>query len=130
VVVVPYGRAVVCTGVAERFAADDWRFTVTPPQQTYGGALNAGAARARGAYLTFPGAADTLAPDAFEALVGSLTASGSDFAVGNVTDAAPAKHLVRSEHGRAHEHEREAVTLADAPDALFDVLECNRMFRR
>lgn len=130
VVIVPYGNAADCTGLAEEFAAADWRFTVAPTEQTYGGALNAGARRARGEYLTFPGAADTLPPDAFEVLVGSLAASGSDFAVGNVTDAAPAKHLVRSEHGRAHGRDLNAVTLPDAPDALFDVLESNRMFRR
>lgn len=130
VVVVPYGDAAGCVAVAEGHAAADWRFALASAEQSYAAALNAGARRAKGEYLTFVGAADTLPADAFEVLTGTLHASGSDFVVGNVADAAPAKHLTRSEHARAHERDRIAVTLVDAPDARTDALEGNRLFRR
>ncbi|MGH3359141.1 MAG: bifunctional glycosyltransferase/CDP-glycerol:glycerophosphate glycerophosphotransferase [Nocardioidaceae bacterium] len=130
VVVVPYGRSAGCVAVAEGYSAADWRFAIAPAQDTYGSALNAGARRAMGEYLTFVGAADTLPEDACEVLVGTLQASGSDFVVGNLADAAPAKHLVRSEHARAHRQDRTAVTIADEPDALADTFVGNRLFRR
>lgn len=130
VVVVPYAQAAGCIEVAQTYCAADWRFATAPWQPTYGSALNAGARLAGGEYLTFVGAADTLPTDAFEVLVASLTTSGSDFAVGNLADAAPAKYLTPSEHADAHRRDRAAVTIADAPEALADVFEGNRMYRR
>src|SRR5690625_1170503 len=130
VIVVPYADGAPCERVAAPYCEDDWRFCVAPTTTGYGAALNAGAERAQGYYVTFVGAADTVPPHAFERLVGSIESTGSDFVVGNLHDAAPDKHLVRSEHGPVHRRDRLAVALADAPDALADVHIGNRLFRR
>ena len=130
VVVVPYGDGAACAQIAAAYCEDDWRFGLAQTASGYGAAMNVGARRARGEYLTFVGAADTVPQDAFERLVASLESTGSDFVVGNLRDAAPDKHLVRSEHGHVHRRDRLAVTLPDAPDALADVHEGNRLFRR
>ncbi|MDN5852318.1 MAG: bifunctional glycosyltransferase family 2 protein/CDP-glycerol:glycerophosphate glycerophosphotransferase, partial [Actinomycetia bacterium] len=130
VIVVPYADGAPCERVAAAYCEDDWRFAVAPAASGYGAALNAGARRAQGEYLTFVGATDTVPPYAFERLVGSLESTGSDFAVGNLHDAAPDKHLVRPEHGPVHRRDRLGVALADAPDALADIHVGNRLFRR
>lgn len=129
IIIVPYGDATRCREIAERYAGD-WRCSIARSAGSHGAALNAGARRGRGEYLTFVGAADVVPADAFEQLVDSLSASGSDFAAGNYIDEAPEKYLTRSEHARAHERDRRAVTLTEVPDALTDVFEGNRMFRR
>ena len=129
VIVVPYADGVSCGRVAADFCKDDWRFAVAPPAVGYGAALNAGARRARGDYLTFVGAADTLPSHAFERLVGTLESTGSDFVVGNLHDAAPDKHLVRSEHALVHRRDRRGVALSDVPDALADTHTGNRLYR-
>ncbi|UPK74702.1 bifunctional glycosyltransferase family 2 protein/CDP-glycerol:glycerophosphate glycerophosphotransferase [Nocardioidaceae bacterium SCSIO 66511] len=130
VIVVPYDGGDECAEIAASYGADDWRFGVARPVSGHGAALNAGVARAKGEFITFVGAADTIPPDAFERLVGSLERTGSDLAVGNLHDAAPEKHLIRSEHARAHQRDQSGVVFADAPDALADTYLGNRVFRR
>ncbi|UYM06991.1 bifunctional glycosyltransferase/CDP-glycerol:glycerophosphate glycerophosphotransferase [Solicola gregarius] len=130
VVVVPYGDGEQCAEIAATYGEGDWRFDLAPPAAGYGAALNVGVRHTHGEFLAFTGAADTLPPDALERLVGSLERTGSDFAVGALADAAPEKHLIRSEHARAHRRERLSVEFADAPDALVDLHEGNRLFRR
>lgn len=130
VIIVPYGDGYSCEAVAATYCEDDWRFGLTATASGYAAALNAGARRARGDYLTFVGAADTVPPDAFERMVTTIETTGSDFVVGNLRDAAPDKHLVRSEHAQVHRRERLAARFADVPEALADVHEGNRLFRR
>lgn len=91
---------------------------------------NRGAAAARGTYLAFVDAADTVPPEAFAQLVRTLQRSGSDFALGDT-------RLVRRGRSRrnglpaaVHDLDRVAVSVDDFPPALQDVTLGNRVFRR
>lgn len=117
--------------LARRLAQDDPRIVVVPVGHGgLGATRNRGLERARGTYVTFVDADDIVPPDAFAAMVASLEASGSAFVTGGVErfDATRAwiPGWVRAVHGR----DLQATTLADLPEAMRDILACNRMYRR
>ena len=71
--------------VARAVAAEDERVQLV--EHTHAGlaaARNAGAGLARGEFLAFLDATDTVPPTAYASLVGSLRRTGSDFAAGAV----------------------------------------------
>ena len=70
--------------IAAAFAERDDRFQlVRQPNGGLGNARNTGADRATGDYIAFVDSDDVVVRNAYELLVGSLEATGSDFASGN-----------------------------------------------
>ncbi|MGP7960247.1 glycosyltransferase [Sanguibacter sp. A247] len=117
--------------LARRLAQEDPRITVVAVDHGgLGATRNRGLERARGDYVTFVDADDIVPPDAFSAMVASLEASGSAFVTGGVerfdSTRAWIARWVREVHGR----DRRSTTLAELPEAMRDILACNRMYRR
>ncbi len=116
--------------ILRRRAAKDSRLRVlTQANAGQGAARNLAVAEARGEFLTFCDGDDRVPTDAYAYLVETLRDSGSDFAVGRARrfDATgligPAR--VRGVHGTDRRH----VTAADFPEAMHDLILCNRVFR-
>ena len=85
VVMVDDGSTDGSAAIAERFAERDRRFRlIAQPNGGLGRARNAGVDVANGDHLAFVDSDDVLPHDAYERLLGALTASGSNFASGNV----------------------------------------------
>ncbi|MBT2366922.1 CDP-glycerol glycerophosphotransferase family protein [Streptomyces sp. ISL-10] len=118
--------------IARRFVADDQRFTLVSQENAgLGAARNAGIRRASGEFLAFVDSDDVVPPDAYEKMVGSLDASGSDFATGNV-------HRLRA-GGRTQQSPMFREPMATSRIAthvtrhwalLYDRIACNKVFRR
>lgn len=130
VVAVDDGSTDGCLEILRDYARRDFRVRVlTQANAGQGVARNAGVDVARGEFLTFMDSDDTLPPDAYETMVRGLRATGSDFSVGN---------LRRLRHGElhrmiwsrtVHRQDRLGVTIEDFPNAMQDIIACNRVFR-
>jgi CDP-glycerol glycerophosphotransferase len=117
--------------VARSSAAEDPRFRVlSRPRVGLTASRNTGAQLARGRFLAFLNATDTVPRHAYAELVGSLRRTGSDFAAGSV------RTVIRGRTRRpawatvTHELDRSAQTLPEFPLALHDTNATNRVFRR
>jgi len=130
VIVVPYGDGGAVRDLAARHAAADGRIVVAPDEESsLGSARNAGAARARGAFLGFVHGADTLPPQGIALLVRSLRETGSDFALGKQTFRSPTSRPGTVTQRRVHAERKRQVTVAQFPEALTDTHAENRLFR-
>lgn len=114
------------------YAARDPRFVLlqTHSNGGPGAARNRGIAAATGRYITFLDSDDTIPRTAYEQMVQTLERTGSDFALGAVRRVRHGKRTVPAWTRNVHTVERLAVTIDDFPDAMQDVIACNRMFRR
>ena len=84
VILVDDGATDSSATIAAAFAERDDRFQlVRQPNGGLGNARNTGADRATGDYIAFVDSDDVVVRNAYELLVGSLEATGSDFASGN-----------------------------------------------
>jgi len=95
-----------------------------------GAARNLAVRHARGRFLTFLDADDTIPRDAYEHMVRTLRRSGSDFCVGSVRRVANGRSKPAPWPAAVHERDRLGITIEDFPDVMQDVIACNRMFRR
>jgi glycosyltransferase involved in cell wall biosynthesis len=119
-----------CLEVLRRYERRDHRVLVlTQPHAGQGPARNLGVARARGEFLAFVDADDVVPPRAFAHMVDRLQRSGSDFCVGSV------RRFRNEEYRRmiwartVHDRDRLGTTLEEFPNAMQDIIACNRMFR-
>ncbi len=130
VVAVDDGSTDRCLEILRDYERRDYRVRVlTQPNAGQGVARNHGVDAARGEFLTFMDSDDALPVDAYQSMVDGLRRSGSDFSVGN---------LRRLRHGRltpliwsrtVHRQDRIGTTIEEFPNAMQDIIACNRMFR-
>jgi CDP-glycerol glycerophosphotransferase len=119
-----------CLEVLRDYERRDPRVKVfTQPNAGQGPARNRGVRHARGEFLTFVDSDDTVPPRAFAHMIERLRRSGSDFCVGSV------RRFKHDEYHRTvwartvHAADRLGTTLEEFPNAMQDIIACNRMFR-
>lgn len=88
--------------------------------------------RIRPDFVTFLDSDDVLPRDALKTLVESLRRSGSDLAVGSIARFTEDPKVTWKPYWvvQAHEKPRSGTTIAESPEALYDIVACNRMMRR
>ncbi|MEV6398330.1 CDP-glycerol glycerophosphotransferase family protein [Streptomyces sp. NPDC051907] len=118
--------------IARRFAAEDDRFRLlTQVNAGLGAARNAGVREARGEFLAFVDSDDLVPADAYERMVSSLEASGSDFATGNVFRLRASGKTGQSPMFREPmAASRTATHVTRHWPLLYDRIACNKVFRR
>lgn len=130
VVVVDDGSPDRSGEIAEEYAARDDRVRVVHIENRgLGAARNEGLRHVTGDYVAYADSDDVVPPGAYRALVGSLEATGSDFATGSI---------VRWEGGelteppwmkRLHDPARTGLRVIDHAEILGDVFAWNKLFR-
>ena len=129
-ILVDDGSSDTSAAMCDEFARDDERVRVIH-QENRGPAFsrNTGIAVARGEYLAFVDGDDYLLPGAYQAMVGSLRASGSDVVTANAQRRRGKRLLPARNQSRSHGTDRRAVTFAQHPDLVFDTVAWNKVFR-
>ncbi|SDL11075.1 glycosyltransferase family 2 protein [Tessaracoccus oleiagri] len=132
VVVVDDGSPDETGAIADRYAQRDSRVRVLhTPNQGVGPARDDGVRAATGKYLAFADSDDLVPEDAYEALVGSLEVTGSDFAAGNAWRLLPDEGLVPSwVHKDVFDEDRPRTHLRAFPALVRDRMVWNKVFRR
>ncbi len=130
VIAVDDGSTDACPQILEEYARKDPRVRVLSQANSgQGVARNLGVAHARGEFLTFLDSDDTVPPAAYEHMVSTLQRTGSDLAVGSVRRFRN-NQLIKTVWARTvHQADRLGTTLEDFPNAMQDIIACNRMFR-
>ncbi|BAK35595.1 putative glycosyltransferase/ glycerophosphotransferase [Microlunatus phosphovorus NM-1] len=130
IILVDDGSTDGSAAIMAEYAARDRRIVIVRQANAgLGAARNAGITAARAPYLTFLDADDTVPPDAYQQMVRTLSRTGSDFAIGAVRRMRHGHRSVPSWTKNVHQVERLRVTIDQFPDAMQDVIACNRMFR-
>ena len=130
VIVVDNGSTDSTVGVAQQIAAQDQRFRILLQQPaTLNAARNAGALMARGRFLAFLDATDTVPQTAYASLINSLRQTGSDFAAGAIRIVERGRRHRPGWTMLTHDLDRPALTLGEFPNAIQDTCATNRVFR-
>jgi CDP-glycerol glycerophosphotransferase len=131
VLVVDDGSTDESRAIAERFAARDARFRLlSQPNAGQGAARNNGVTQASGDFLAFVDGDDVVPRRAYEALLGTLKRTRSDFATGKV------RRLTSLGTSRVaflegtFDRERLETHITRFPGLTADRLACNKLFRR
>src|SRR5680860_723513 len=120
IIVVPHGPSARAAAVAAVHASQDWRIEIHGEVcANLGAARNVGALQARGAYVGFAGAADTVPDNAVAAMVASLERSRSAFVVGRATGQAAGGE---GDPQLVHKKDMAAVHITEFPDVIKDVV--------
>lgn len=131
IIIVDDGSTDSSFAIAQKFAAKDRRFVII--RQSNGGlgaARNAGIARATGKYLGFADSDDVIPDGSYVAMLDSLKASGSDFAVGSIRRLAGGRKRHSAWADKLHSVRRIGTNIDEFPDALQDVFAWNKIFSR
>ena len=110
-------------------AARDPRIRVLPALDSWYAAANAGAARARGRYLGFVRACDTLLPHATTDLAGSLAGSGSDVSTGILTQQGQAEQWLERAQQTGHSTPGAGRSSLETADLASDLVIGNKLAR-
>ncbi|GLX95648.1 bifunctional glycosyltransferase/CDP-glycerol:glycerophosphate glycerophosphotransferase [Herbidospora sp. NBRC 101105] len=121
------GSAVIAK---EKVAADSRFRLIEQENRGLGPARNAGARAARGVYLAFADGDDTLPRTAYASLVGSLEATGSDLACGNVKRIVGGKLRPSAGHAEAFAATVTGTHIRRRHALLADRTIWNKVFRR
>ncbi|WP_169799284.1 glycosyltransferase family 2 protein [Nocardioides jensenii] len=129
VIAVDDGSTDGCPEILRERARKDPRLVVlTQPNAGQGPARNLAVTRARGEFLTFCDADDTVPPRAWAHMVEVLRETGSDFVVGAARRVANGENMGIAFRA-AHEVTRLRTTIEESPVAMQDIIACNRVFR-
>jgi CDP-glycerol glycerophosphotransferase len=131
VIIVDSGSTDGTAAVADEMAAEDFRFRVLlRPPLSVTAARNAGVRVARGRFVAFVDATDTVPRTAYATLINSLRHTGSDFAAGSVRTVIRGRRHRPTWAALTHDLDRLALTIDDFPFVLHDTSPTNRVFRR
>jgi CDP-glycerol glycerophosphotransferase len=131
VIMVDDGSSDGSAAIAAAQAAADPRFSlVRVPNGGPGYARNRGVERTTGTYLAFVDADDAVPSHAFEHMLHTLEASGSDFVSGNVQRLGPMGVTQSALHARAIKGRKIGTHISKTPALFYDVSVWNKLFRK
>lgn len=131
VVVVDDGSPDASGRMAERWARRDRRVRVLHQANAgLGAARNAGLRAATAPYVTFCDSDDVVPEGAYQLLLASLEATGSDIVIGALERFDNTRTSMGPLMRRNHQVSRTRVTVHDEPLLLADVFSVNKMFSR
>jgi glycosyltransferase involved in cell wall biosynthesis len=131
VVVVDDGSTDRTGEIADRIATEDPRVRVVHQDNAgLGAARNEGVRHGTGEFLTFADSDDLILPDAYALMVGTLEATGSDFAVGAVERLRDEQRIMMPLMAENHQESAYRRTVEQAPLLLADVFAWNKVYRR
>ncbi|WP_104053805.1 MULTISPECIES: CDP-glycerol glycerophosphotransferase family protein [unclassified Arthrobacter] len=131
IIVVDDGSTDKSAAVAGRYAKYDPRIRLIKlPHGGNGRARNTGIAAARGKFLTFADADDVVPGYAYDVMLTSLAASGSDFCVGSYGRIRGSRKTPVRLAETIHARTRTRVTVSDIPEVIDNVFLWNKVFRR
>lgn len=130
VIVVDDGSTDGTWEAAKEFAARDHRVQVLRQENSGQGlARNRGVDHARGEFLAFIDADDTVPKRAFDYMIRTLRQTGSDFCVGSARRFSNKRYITTAWANTVHLSDRHRTTLEEFPLAMHDIIACNRVFR-
>ena len=130
VIVVDDGSTDATSDIVERYARSDHRVvTLRQTNSGQGIARNRGVEVARGEFLAFIDADDTVPPRAFAYMLATLQKTGSDFCVGSARRFSHDRFQATAWAYTVHQKDLLGVTIESFPLAMQDIIACNRMFR-
>jgi CDP-glycerol glycerophosphotransferase len=103
---------------------------VRQPNQGLGAARNSGVEHATGEFLWFVDSDDLLLPGAIPLLLGTITATGSDLATGNVTRLAGEQRLAARFLAETFARTRLRTNIRRFPNLIADRVAWNKVYRR
>lgn len=115
----------------ERMASQDPRIEVVHQANAgLGAARNTGLTRSRGSFITFMDPDDLIPSTAYALMVDTLRRTGSRFVVGRIVRLKSGKYIMPGFSKQVHQFDRFGTSIEEFPDALMDIIACNRMFVR